>query len=80
MEGRIVAVLGVQVVHVVLGAVVDIDWHNVLVVGQGDVELEVVGRQDAGMGRCWETFESREMIDTQWGLHLLSVVLHMMPS
>jgi hypothetical protein len=48
-EGRIVAVPGVRVLHVVLGAVVDIGWHNVLVVGQGDVELEVVGMQDAGM-------------------------------
>jgi hypothetical protein len=78
VEGRIVVVLGVHVVHVVLGAVLDIGWHNALVVGRGDVELEV-GRQDAGMARCWETFESLVMIDTQWGPHLLSVVLHMMP-
>lgn len=51
--------------HVVLVAVVDIGWHNVLVVGPGDaVELEV-GRQDAGTAECWETFESLVMIDTQ---------------
>ena len=37
MEGRIVAVLVVLAVHVVLGAVVDIDWHIVSVVGRGDV-------------------------------------------
>lgn len=66
-------------VHVVLGAVVDIGWHNVLVVDRGDVELEVVGMQGAGMARCWETFESLVMIDTQWVRHLLSVVLHMTP-
>lgn len=67
-----------QVVHVVLGAVVGIGWHNALVVGQGDVGLEV-GRQDVDMARYWETFESLVTIDTQWG-HLLSVVLHMMLS
>jgi len=37
VEGRIVAVLGVQVVHVVQDAVIDIDWHIVSVVGRGDV-------------------------------------------
>lgn len=65
MEGRIVAVREVLVVHVVLIAVIDIERHNVLVVGPGDVvELEV-DRQDAGTAECWETFESLVMIDTQ---------------
>ena len=44
-------VLAVPVVHAVLGAVVDIDCCNVLVVGRGDVELEV-GRLDVGTARC----------------------------
>lgn len=52
VEERIVAVPGVQVVHVVRDVVVDIGWHNVLVVGRGDVvELEA-GMQDAGMAKC----------------------------
>ena len=52
MEGRIVGVLEVRVVHVVQDAVVDTGWHNVLVVGRGGVvELEA-GMQDAGMAKC----------------------------
>ena len=52
MEERIVAVLGVRVVHEVLGAVVDIGCCNVpLVVGRDDVEPEV-GRLDVGTARC----------------------------
>jgi hypothetical protein len=52
VEGRIVAVPEVRVVHVVQDAVVGIGWHNALVVGRGDVvELEA-GMQDAGMAKC----------------------------
>ena len=41
----------VPVVHEVLGAVVGIDCCDVLVVGRGDVELEV-GRLDVDTARC----------------------------
>ena len=44
-------VLVVRVVHEVLCAVVGIDCCNVLVVGRGDVELQV-GRLDVGTARC----------------------------
>ena len=76
MEGRIVAVLGVQVVHVVQDAVIDIDWHIVSVVGRGDVVLEV-GIQHVGTAQCWETFGSLVMIDTPRKAHSLTVVLRM---
>ena len=65
VEGRIVVVPEVQVVHVVQGAVVDVEEHNVLVVGPDDVVGREVGRQDAGTAECLETSESRVMIDTQ---------------
>ena len=66
----------VQVAHVIQDAVVDIDWRNVLVVGRGDVELEV-GRQHVGMAQCWETFESLVTIDTPQKAQSLTEVLRM---
>lgn len=41
VDGRIVAVPGVQEVHAVLGAVVEIEEDNVMVAGPDDVEVEV---------------------------------------
>ena len=48
MDGHIVVALEVQVVQDV---VVGIEWDNVLVVGPGDVGVEV-GMKPVGMAEC----------------------------